>query len=236
MSGCSSHRHLHALEEVNIHFGVAVQPSNASAESMAASGVRHAVSSTGVGVKGWSWGFTLWGGNPRWAKHRRASCVVNAWRFTSWAVVGPIEWCSMPMCYGRGGGVIGVAFWVALWNVGGYSMRLRYGRGCGVIRLTSWGALRTEDDPRVNIAKLPILCALVGVACPYLVAEEVGSLDSPLAWSCALGTGAPRPCAMAEDVESLGSPPVCTCVLRCCVYAGPTPASPIRATNAFNIA
>ena len=132
----------------------------------------------------------------------------------------------MPIHYGRGGGVTGVTSWVALWIVGWCSMPLHCGRGCGVVRVTSWGALLTEHPPGVNIAQLPILCAPAVAACTRVVAEEVGSLDSPLGRSCALRTGAPCPCATAEVVESLGSPLRCPCGLRCCVYAAATPALP----------
>ena len=111
----------------------------------------------------------------------------------------------MPMRYGRGRGISGVTFGVALWTVGWCSMPMRYGRGCGVTRVTSsvalwiedwcrmpscygsgrgvirvtcWLALWTEDPPPwVSIAELPILCAPAGAAYPRAVAMEVGSLD-----------------------------------------------------------
>ena len=89
--------------------------------------------------------------------------------------------------------------------------------------------------PRVDTAELPLLFAHAGDACPYAMAEDVGSLDSSFGWSCGLRTGAPCPCVMEQAVVSLGSPLGWPCRLKGSVYGGAIPASSMGATNSFNI-
>ena len=61
---------------------------------------------------------TFW----RRLRHYMATCELNVVhegcrviKLTSWVGLRTEDWCSMPVRYGRGWGVIGVISWMALW-------------------------------------------------------------------------------------------------------------------------